>query len=156
MAMKSYWGTDVNFAFEVASNSYACSSLIMGNMGETDLSNDPESYFLENENEFFEVLERSFDSYKDVLAHNADDDPLELHEYGAIIVSLNEMQKRTREILEKVGFKTVGPIPQGKNQTWDDDESRYHDIYIMVASAEDLSDKLDEWNAKNGKKAIED
>lgn len=153
MAMKSYWGTDVNFAFEVASNSYACSSLIMGNMGETDLSNDPESYFLENENEFFEVLERSFDSYKDVLACNADDDPLELHEYGAIIVSLNEMQKRTREILEKVGFTAVGPISQGKNQTWEDcEDPRYHDIYIMVASAEDLSDKLNEWKAKKAGK----
>lgn len=155
MAMKSYWGTDINFAFEVASNSYACSSLIMGNMGETDLSNDPEGYFLEDEDEFFKILGKSFDSYKDVLAHDSDDEPLELHEYGAIIVSLNEMQKRTREILEKVGFKTFGPIPQGKNYTWDEDESRYHDIYIMIVSANDLAEKLAKWNAKNGK-AIED
>lgn len=153
MVMKSYWGTNINFAFEVASLSYACSSLIMGNMGETDLSNDPESYFLEDENEFFEVLERSFDSYRDDLACNAEDEPLEFHEYGAIIVSLNEMQKRTKEILEKVGFTAVGPISQGKNQTWVDcEDPKYHDIYIMVGSAEDLSDKLNEWKAKKAGK----
>lgn len=155
MAMRSYWESNVNFALQVASHSYACSSLIMGNMGETDLSNDPESYFLEDENEFFEVFERSFDHWKDDLACDSNDEPLELEQYGAIIVSLNEMQKRTREILEKVGFTKVGPIPQGKNISWFEEEPEYHDIYIMVGSANDLARRLEEWKAEKARKIYE-